>query len=78
MRARGSDASWLAEASRDFGTYVAVRRGIRERWGVPSEVFWWVAGEFYLGSLVLRRRPTDDEGEDRCWVATGRDLPPTP
>lgn len=62
MLARGSDPGWLAEASRDFATYVADRRGTRERWGVPSEVFWWVAGEYYLGSLVLRHRLTDDEG----------------
>lgn len=62
MLFRGSQTSWLVEASRDFDTYVAERRGIRERWGVPSEVFWWVAGDLYLGSLVLRHRLTDDEG----------------
>lgn len=62
MRHRGSDAGWLAEASEDFDAYIAARVGVRERWGVPSEVFWFVSGEFYLGSLVLRHRLTDDEG----------------
>ncbi|WP_375001639.1 GNAT family N-acetyltransferase [Aeromicrobium sp. CTD01-1L150] len=59
---RGTDTSSLAAASEDFGQYVAERRGIVERWGVPSEVFWFVSGEMYLGSLVLRHRLTEDEG----------------
>ncbi len=59
---RGSDTSWLAAASRDFDGFVAERVGVQERWGVPSEVFWFVSGEYYLGSLVLRHRLTDDQG----------------
>ncbi len=62
MRARGSDTSWLHAASLDFETFVADRVGVRERWGVPSTLFWFVAGEHYLGSLVVRHRLTPDEG----------------
>lgn len=59
---RGSDLAWLGPASRDFAGYVADRVGVRERWGVPSELFWFTSGDFYLGSLVIRHRLTDDEG----------------
>lgn len=60
---RGADTAWLTAAREDFDSFVRERRGIRERWGVPSEVFWFTAGEHYIGSLVLRHRlPTDDLG----------------
>lgn len=62
MLYRESDTAWLAEASIDFDAYVAERVGIRERWGVPSELFWFTSGEYYIGSLVIRHRLTDDEG----------------
>ncbi|QYJ04002.1 GNAT family N-acetyltransferase [Nocardioides panacisoli] len=62
MRHRGADATWLREASRDFAAYVATRVGVQERWGVPSELFWFTSGEYYLGSLVIRHRLTEDEG----------------
>ncbi|WP_206604321.1 GNAT family N-acetyltransferase [Arthrobacter pityocampae] len=62
MLHRGSDTAWLRAASRDFGGFVADRVGIRQRWGVPSELFWFTSGEYYLGSLVIRHRLTDDEG----------------
>ena len=59
---RGADTSWLAAASADFDAFVAERVGVRERWGVPSEVLWFTSGCYYIGSLVLRHRLTDDEG----------------
>jgi predicted acetyltransferase len=59
----GADTAWLAGASRDFAAFTAARRGIRERWGVPSTVFWWVSGEHYLGTLVLRHRLTHELAE---------------
>lgn len=62
MQHRGSGTEWLAEASRDFAAFVEERRGVRDRWGVPSEVFWFVSGEFYLGSLVIRHRLIADQG----------------
>lgn len=59
---RGTDPRWLREASRDFDGFVADRVGIRERWGVPSEVFWFTSAEYYIGSLVIRHRLADNEG----------------
>ena len=51
---RGTDTEWLGPASEDFDGFVEVRRGVVERWGVPSTLFWYVAGEYYLGTLVIR------------------------
>ncbi|KQO07647.1 GNAT family acetyltransferase [Agreia sp. Leaf244] len=62
MKHRGSDAQWLSAASLDFDAFVAERTGVRERWGVPSELFWFTSGEYYIGSLVIRHELTDDEG----------------
>lgn len=56
MRVRGQDDDWLAPASEDFAAHVAARVGVVERWGVPSTLFWWVSGPWYLGSLVVRHR----------------------
>lgn len=59
---RGSDAQWLETASLNFADFVAERTGVRERWGVPTEVFWFTSQEYYIGSLVVRRHLTADEG----------------
>lgn len=56
---RGTTTAWLGPASEDFDRFVADRRGVRTRWEVPSTIFWYVAGEHYLGTLVLRHRLTD-------------------
>lgn len=57
---RGTGTDWLGPASEDFTAYVAERCGVRTRWGVPSTVFWYVAGEHYLGTLVIRHELTED------------------
>ncbi len=44
----------------DFDAYVEERRGVRTRWGVPSTVFWYVSGEHYLGTLVVRHSLTPE------------------
>lgn len=62
MLHRGSEASWLTAASLDFDAFVAERVGVRERWGVPSELFWYTSNEYYLGSLVIRHELSKDEG----------------
>jgi predicted acetyltransferase len=63
---RGTDTDWLGPASEDFAEFVAVRTGIKPRWGVPSSLFWYVAGEYYLGTLVIRHELdgelADEEG----------------
>lgn len=64
MLQRGEDTAWLARASEDFDGFVADRLGVRERWGVPSTLFWFVSGPHYLGTLVIRHRllPADEGG----------------
>jgi predicted acetyltransferase len=57
---RGTPTQWLGPASDDFDEFVAVRRGVRTLWGVPSTVFWYVSGEYYLGTLVVRHRLTPE------------------
>ena len=57
---RGTPTQWLEAASEDFAGFVAARRGVRVRWGVPSTVFWYVSGEYYLGTLVIRHQLTPE------------------
>ena len=61
MRHRGEPTDWLAAASEDFGGFVADRVGVRERWGVPSTLFWFVSGPHYIGTLVVRHRLLEEE-----------------
>lgn len=56
---RGTPTEWLGPASEDFDRFVAERRGVRTRWEVPSTVFWYVSGEHYLGTVVVRHRLTE-------------------
>ena len=58
--ANGTPLDWLDRAAGDFAAYVRERRGVRTRWGVPSTVFWYVAGREYLGALVIRHRLTPE------------------
>lgn len=57
---RGTDTDWLGPASEDFDAFVEVRRGVRTRWEVPSTIFWFVSGEYYLGTLVVRHHLTPE------------------
>src|SRR5258708_2141529 len=61
--AEGRATQWLGPAADDFEAYVAQRRGVRERWGVPSTLFWYVSGEHYLGTLVVRHSLTPELAE---------------
>jgi predicted acetyltransferase len=60
---RGTPTDWLGPASADFAGFVAARRGVLTRWDVPSTLFWYVSGEFYLGTLVIRHRLTPELAE---------------
>lgn len=57
---RGTPTQWLEAASDDFEGFGAVRRGVQVRWDVPSTVFWYVSGEYYLGTLVIRHQLTPE------------------
>jgi predicted acetyltransferase len=56
--ARGETLNWLDAAGDDFDAFVAGARGVQTRWLVPSTLFWYVSGEHYLGTLVIRHRLT--------------------
>ena len=60
---RSTPTDWLGPASENFAEFVATRRGVRTRWGVPSTVFWYISGEYYLGSLVVRHQLTPELAE---------------
>lgn len=62
-RASGGDAGWLEPAAEDFETFVARRRGVQRRWGVPCTTFWYVSDEHYLGTLLVRHRLTPELAE---------------
>lgn len=57
--ARGTPTEWLAEASLDFAAFVEARRGVLVTWDVPTSIFWYVSGPYYLGALALRHELTD-------------------
>jgi predicted acetyltransferase len=57
---RETPTDWLGPASEDFDAFVEVRRGVQTRWGVPSTIFWYVSGEYYLGTLVIRHELTPE------------------
>lgn len=59
-RLRNLDTDWLGPASEDFDTYVAERCRVIPRWGVSSSIYWYVAGEHYLGTLVIRHELTPE------------------
>jgi predicted acetyltransferase len=58
-----TSADWLGPAREDFDAFVAQRRGVRTRWGVPSTWFWYVSGPHYIGTLVIRHRLTPELAE---------------
>jgi predicted acetyltransferase len=71
----GERADWLASgtpadrlevldaAGEDFDAFVAQRRGVHIRWDVPSTIYWYVSGEYYIGTLVVRHRLTPELAE---------------
>lgn len=61
--ARGKATDWLDDASEDFAGYVAARRGVQVRWGVPATILWYVSRQYYLGSLVIRHELTNELAE---------------
>jgi hypothetical protein len=64
----GTPTGWLAPAFTDFEGFVfegfvAQRRGVQIRWDVPSTTFWYVSGQHYLGTLIVRHRLTPQLAE---------------
>lgn len=61
--AEGRPAEWLGPAGDDFDGYVAQQRSVRVKWGVPCTTFWYISGEHYLGTLIIRHRLTPELAE---------------
>lgn len=60
---RGTSTDWVGPAADDFDAFVAVRRAVRILWDVPATTFWYVSGEHYIGTLVIRHRLTPELAE---------------
>jgi predicted acetyltransferase len=58
--AQGTSMDWLEGADSDFEAFVAQRRGVHLRWNVPTTFYWYVSGDHYLGTLVVRHRLTPE------------------
>jgi predicted acetyltransferase len=59
----GAPKNWLEvlnAASEDFDAFVAQRRGVHTRWDVPTTIYWYVSGEHYIGTLVVRHQLTPE------------------
>lgn len=63
LAASGGSGDWLDGAEEDFAAFVAERRGVRRRWGVPCTTYWYVSGEDYIGTLIVRHRLTPELAE---------------
>jgi predicted acetyltransferase len=60
---QGGSTDWLNSVGDDFDAFVASQREVRVLWNVPTTTFWYVCGEHYLGTLVVRHRLTDELAE---------------
>jgi predicted acetyltransferase len=60
---RGIDTKWLGPASEDFDAFVEARRSVHIEWDVPRTIFWYISGEHYLGTLVVRHELTEELNE---------------
>lgn len=50
----------LEGAAADFDAFVRSRRGLRSGWGVPVTELWFVDGEEYIGTVVVRHHLTEE------------------
>jgi predicted acetyltransferase len=56
----GISDSYLEEAGADFDAFVRNRRAVRQLWGVPVSELWFVEGEEYIGTVVVRHQLTPE------------------
>ena len=54
----GTSAEWLDEAAADFGAVVSARAVTRRMWDVPVTELWWVDGDRYIGTVMIRHELT--------------------
>jgi predicted acetyltransferase len=58
-RDEGMSDAHLDDAEADFDAFVRNRRAARQLWGVPVTELWFVEGDEYIGTVVVRHRLTD-------------------
>jgi predicted acetyltransferase len=59
-REEGLSETHLDEAAADFEAFVRDRRAERQLWGVPVTELWFVDGEEYIGTVVVRHELTQE------------------
>jgi predicted acetyltransferase len=59
----GTSDAYLDEAERDFDAFVRRRRAVRRLWDVPVTELWFVGGDEYIGTVVIRHELTPELSE---------------
>lgn len=54
----GTSTEWLDEAAADFDALVAARAAPRRMWDVPVTELWYVNGDRYIGTVMIRHELT--------------------
>jgi len=60
----GSATDWLDLAAADFAALVTVRSYTRRMWGVPVTELWYVDGDRYIGTVMIRHELTPELRHD--------------
>jgi predicted acetyltransferase len=60
----GSATDWLDQAAADFDALVQVRSVTRRMWGVPVTELWYVDGDRYIGTVMIRHELTPELRRD--------------
>jgi predicted acetyltransferase len=60
----GTDTEWLDQAAADFDALVQVRSVTRRMWEVPVTELWYVDGDRYLGTVMIRHELTSELRRD--------------
>lgn len=59
-REEGIPDAHLDAAAADFAAFVRNRRAARRLWGVPISELWYVEGDEYIGTVVVRHELTEE------------------
>jgi predicted acetyltransferase len=54
----GTSTEWLDEAADDFDALVAARSATRRIWDVPVTELWYIDGDRYIGTVMIRHELT--------------------
>lgn len=56
----GISDAFLDHAAAGFDAFVIERRAVRKQWGVPVTELWFVEGEDYIGTVIVRHELTHE------------------